>query len=74
VKNYFEMAREALLEMIRQVGPLMVDAQGVAVKGVLVRHVEAPLPEIEKREIREFLQELPEGVRVSVQDTFVMLE
>ncbi|MBI2438584.1 MAG: radical SAM protein [Lentisphaerae bacterium] len=34
---YVEIAREALLEMWRQAGPLVVDAEGRAVRGVIVR-------------------------------------
>jgi|GEM_PF-1834334 len=74
VKNYFEVAVAALHEMARQVGALEVDDQGVATKGVLVRHVQAPLPSAEKTQIRNFLNQLPEGIRVSYQDNFVSLE
>lgn len=73
-KNYFEKAQSGLNEMIQQVGPLVLDSEGLAIKGVLVRHVEAPLPVEEKNQIRNFLQQLPEGVAVSYQNTFVTLE
>ena len=74
VKNYFDKAVEATQEMYRQVGALIVNEENLAIKGVLVRHVGAPLPLEEKTQIRSFLNQLPEGVRVSYQDNFVLLE
>jgi len=41
-RDYSARAREALLEMHRQVGPLMVDENGLALRGVLVRHLVMP--------------------------------
>jgi putative pyruvate formate lyase activating enzyme len=40
--NYVEHCRTALSEMHRQVGPLQLDENGVAVQGVLVRHLVLP--------------------------------
>ncbi len=40
--DYPEVARRAVAEMHRQVGPLVVDADGLAVRGVLVRHLVMP--------------------------------
>ena len=74
VKNYFEKAEVAILEMIRQVGPIQFDANGVIMRGVLVRHVESPLPPEEREQIRSFLNNLPPGVLVSSLNNFVLLE
>jgi putative pyruvate formate lyase activating enzyme len=41
-KDYPERAREALLEMHRQVGPLKFGPDGLAKRGVLVRHLVMP--------------------------------
>ena len=41
-KDYPERARAAIAEMHRQVGPLRFDPQGLAVRGVLVRHLVMP--------------------------------
>jgi putative pyruvate formate lyase activating enzyme len=41
-KDYPERAREAILEMHRQVGPLQFAPDGVARRGVLVRHLVMP--------------------------------
>jgi len=40
--NYPEAARRAIKEMHRQVGPLVTDEQGVALRGVLLRHLLMP--------------------------------
>ncbi|KMY68153.1 hypothetical protein AAU61_09200 [Desulfocarbo indianensis] len=40
--NYVEHCRASLAEMFRQVGPLQMDEQGVALRGVLVRHLVLP--------------------------------
>ncbi len=40
--DYWEVAREAVREMHRQVGDLVVDERGVAVRGLLVRHLVMP--------------------------------
>ncbi|MEM9492034.1 MAG: radical SAM protein, partial [Myxococcota bacterium] len=41
-KDYPEKARAAIAEMHRQVGPLRFDGHGLAVRGVLVRHLVMP--------------------------------
>lgn len=40
--NYVEVATEALKEMYRQVGSLKINEEGIAQKGVLVRHLVLP--------------------------------
>jgi putative pyruvate formate lyase activating enzyme len=42
VDDYFRRAGEALVEMHRQVGDLVTDAQGIARRGLLVRHLVLP--------------------------------
>jgi putative pyruvate formate lyase activating enzyme len=74
VRNYFSVAREAISEMIRQVGDLHLAPDGTAVRGVLVRHVEAPLPEAEKQEISAYLDSLRGQAAISRQAHFVSLE
>ena len=41
-KDYPDVARQAIAEMHRQVGDLVVDGDGVAVRGLLVRHLVMP--------------------------------
>ena len=40
--NYPEAARRAIKEMHRQVGPLVVDETGLALRGLLLRHLVMP--------------------------------
>jgi putative pyruvate formate lyase activating enzyme len=40
--NYPEAARRAIREMHRQVGPLVVDENGLALRGVILRHLVMP--------------------------------
>ena len=40
--DYPEVARAAIKEMHRQVGPLVLDENGIAVRGVLLRHLVMP--------------------------------
>lgn len=55
--DYPQKAREALIEMHRQVGDLVIDDLGVAQKGLLVRHLLMPEGQDETREILRFLAE-----------------
>jgi putative pyruvate formate lyase activating enzyme len=54
-KDYPEVARRAVTEMHRQVGPLDFDADGLARRGLLVRHLVMPGLLDETREIFDFL-------------------
>jgi putative pyruvate formate lyase activating enzyme len=54
-RDYPERAREAILEMHRQVGPLKLGADGLARRGVLVRHLVMPGQEDEAAAILEWL-------------------
>ena len=53
--DYPERAREALLEMHRQVGDLVLDQRQIAVHGLLVRHLVMPGGLKETKEIMGFL-------------------
>lgn len=74
VRDYFNRAQEALVEMVAQVGALSLGPDGVARKGVLVRHVAMPLPPAERAALDEFFAQLPEGVELSRPGNFVSLE
>jgi len=49
--DYPEVAARAIAEMHRQVGPLRFDAEGIAVRGVLVRHLVMPGAEADRGEL-----------------------
>lgn len=69
--DYPESARAALLEMHRQVGPLRMDEEGLAVRGVLVRHLVMPGLLEESRACLEWLAtELGPNTYVNVMDQY----
>jgi putative pyruvate formate lyase activating enzyme len=53
--DYPQVAREALIEMHRQVGDLVIDEEGIARKGLLVRHLVLPEKLAGTREIMRFI-------------------
>jgi len=65
--DYSEVAQKAILEMHRQVGDLVMDDEGLAVKGLLVRHLVMPGGLEETGKILRFLAR-----EVSI-DTYVNL-
>ncbi|KPK27368.1 MAG: radical SAM protein [Desulfobacterales bacterium SG8_35_2] len=69
--DYPEIARRAILEMHRQVGDLVMDKEGVAIKGLLVRHLVMPGGLDETREILRFLaREVSVETYVNVMDQY----
>ena len=69
--DYPEIARSAIVEMHRQVGDLVIDKEGVARKGLLVRHLVMPGGLDETREIVRFLaREVSPETYVNVMDQY----
>jgi putative pyruvate formate lyase activating enzyme len=69
--DYPEKARAALREMHRQVGNLVMDERGIAVKGLLVRHLVMPEGVEETGEIMRFLAtEISTATYVNVMDQY----
>ncbi|MCS6964830.1 MAG: radical SAM protein [Thermoflexus sp.] len=68
--NYPEVARQAIAEMHRQVGELKVDEEGLAVRGVLVRHLVMPGLLDETREIMRWLAGLSRDTYVNIMDQY----
>jgi putative pyruvate formate lyase activating enzyme len=54
-EDYPEVARQALIEMHRQVGDLQIDDSGVARRGLLIRHLVLPDGLAGTREIMRFI-------------------
>ena len=70
-RDYPEVAKKAILEMHRQVGDLVLDEEGVATKGLLVRHLVMPGGLYETREIFRFLaREVSVDTYVNVMDQY----
>lgn len=67
VADYAEINRRAVLEMHRQVGPLVLDATGVAQRGLLIRHLILPEFLAGTKDVLKFIAE-----RISC-DTYVNL-
>lgn len=42
VEDYFEVASQAIIEMARQTGPMVLDDDGIARRGTMVRHLLLP--------------------------------
>ncbi len=53
-ENYFEIASEAVIEMHRQVGDLLVENE-TAVRGLLIRHLILPEDQSDTKQIIDFL-------------------
>ncbi len=54
-KNYIDIAKEAVKEMHRQVGDLVITSDGIAQRGLLVRHLVMPNLINETKEILKWL-------------------
>ena len=53
--DYFEKATAAILAMVKQAGDLTYDAQGLLVKGVIVRHLVLPGHIAQSREVLDWI-------------------
>jgi putative pyruvate formate lyase activating enzyme len=56
-KDYPEVAKSAIKEMHRQVGDLVTDKNGIALRGLIVRHLVLPEGLAGTREVARFLSE-----------------
>jgi putative pyruvate formate lyase activating enzyme len=70
-RDYRTVAKEAIKEMHRQVGDLVVDEKGVAVKGLLVRHLVMPNQVAGTEEVMRFLaNEISPKTYINVMDQY----
>ena len=69
-KDYPEVARAAIREMHRQVGDLVCDGDGLARRGLLVRHLVMPDAADDTAEIMRWLHELSPATYVNVMDQY----
>ncbi len=71
IPHYPQVNRTALCEMQRQVGDLQIDAQGVAERGLLVRHLVLPNELAGTNEIVRFLaQEISPNTYLNLMDQY----
>jgi putative pyruvate formate lyase activating enzyme len=69
--DYPEVARRAIKEMHRQVGPLVTDDNGVALRGVLLRHLVMPGGTAGTKQIMQWLaSELGRETYVNLMDQY----
>jgi len=67
IKNYWEVARKAIKEMYRQVGDLVIGEDGLAKRGVLIRHLVLPNDIAGSKRVMEFIaKELSKDAWVNV--------
>jgi len=71
IKGYPDKARAALVEMHRQVGDLAMNSRGIAVKGLLVRHLVLPEGLAGTHEVMRFIaDEISPNTYVNVMDQY----
>jgi putative pyruvate formate lyase activating enzyme len=71
IRDYFKAAKNAVLEMRRQVGDLAVDERGIAVRGLLIRHLVLPNNLAGSKKVFEFLaKEVSENTTVNIMDQY----
>lgn len=67
VKNYFEITSKAISEMYNQVGSLQLDENGIAKKGVIIRHLVLPNHIENSKKVLKWIKEnMPEDIYISV--------
>ena len=67
--NYFDVAKAAVEEMHRQVGDLVVEG-GIAVKGLLIRHLVLPNRLAGSEEVLRFIATLSRNSYVNIMDQY----
>ena len=69
--NYFEVMKEAIKEMQRQVGDLIIGKKGIAEKGLLVRHLILPNNLAGSAKIFQFLtEEISKNTFLNIMDQY----
>ena len=66
--DYVEVNQAAIRRMFRQVGPLRCDAEGIADRGLCIRHLVLPNDQSASREVLDFLKHTfdPQDVTISL--------
>jgi putative pyruvate formate lyase activating enzyme len=68
--DYREASSAAMLEMHRQVGDLAMDGNGIAVRGLLVRHLVMPGGAAGTPQVMKFLAEMSPDTYVNIMDQY----
>lgn len=70
VSNYWEFVRKAIKEMYRQVGDLKIGKDGLAKKGLLIRHLVLPEALAGTKKVMKFIASLSEDSYVNIMDQY----
>ena len=68
--NYWEIVQKAVREMHRQVGDLIIDKNGVAQKGLLIRHLVLPNNLAGTDKVMNFLANLSKDTYINIMDQY----
>ncbi|RMH79806.1 MAG: radical SAM protein [Acidobacteria bacterium] len=71
VKNYFSVALDAIREMHRQVGDLLLDEEGIAIRGLLIRHLLLPNRIAGTNRVVEELKKISPKIAINVMDQYM---
>jgi putative pyruvate formate lyase activating enzyme len=71
VPNYFEIMKKAIKEMHRQVGDLVINEEGIAIRGLIVRHLVLPNGLAGSEKIFEFIaKEISKNTFLNIMDQY----
>ncbi|MEN2994364.1 MAG: radical SAM protein [Thermodesulfovibrio sp.] len=71
VKDYPSFAKQALKEMHRQVGDLIINEEGIALRGLLVRHLVLPNNIAGTEEVVKFIaEEISKNTYINIMDQY----
>jgi putative pyruvate formate lyase activating enzyme len=70
VDDYVEMATKSIIEMYRQVGDLEVDENGIARKGIIIRHLVMPDNIAQTNKVIDFIKELSSNTYFNLMDQY----
>ncbi len=70
VKNYPEITKKAIKEMFRQVGNLKIDENGIAYKGVLIRHLVLPENLSTSKEVIDFISSICPDAHINIMSQY----
>lgn len=68
--GYPELAKEGILEMQRQVGDLVVDENGIAKKGLVIRHLILPGLLKNTKECLKFIRSISDNIHLSLMSQY----
>lgn len=70
VDNYWEINKKAVKEMFRQVGDLLINEEGIAEKGLLIRHLVLPNGLAGTKKVVKFISSLSKNSYVNIMDQY----